>query len=261
MIDRHILPTFGDRPIDSIRKMDIESWVGGLRLARGSVRLLMHQASSIFEEAVNNELITRNPCRGVVLPPTLRAPEQTVPYSPAEVRLMLASVRGAEGIMLRLLLFCGLRPGEMLALRVGSLQERFLTVAESTDGGGRFKDTKTHKTRVVPVPPGLLSDLRAFLVLRGSDPTTPMFVTERHGRVWTVAGFRGRVGRMLAGVVEGFDLRRCRATCATYLRAEVADVRDILGHADQEMTLGHYRRGLPERQCEAVASLEKEMVQ
>jgi len=263
MIDKHIMPVFGERAIDAIRKMDVEAWVAGLGphgLARSTGKFLLCQLRSILEEACDNEIITRNPARGVRLPASMPVRRNTPAYTMAEIRAMLALVGGQDGIMLRILLFTGVRPGEMLALRVGALRENFLVVDESTDSARTVKDTKTHRVRVVPVPPGLLADLRAYLAVRPENPLELMFPGTRR-TYWTVWGFNEHIQTALAGAVAGFTLRRFRATCATLIDADVADVQAILGHATVDMTLEHYRRGLPERQEIAVTKLEREMIQ
>ena len=46
MIDKHIMPVFGERAIDAIRKMDVEAWVAGLGpngLARSTGKFLLCQ--------------------------------------------------------------------------------------------------------------------------------------------------------------------------------------------------------------------------
>jgi len=45
------------------------------------------------------------------------------------------------------------------------------------------------------------------------------------------------------------------------LDADIADVRDLLGHTTVGMTLRHYRRGIPARQLEALERMETEAVQ
>jgi integrase len=263
MIDRHIMPAFGDRPLDGIRKMDVEAAVerwASAGLAKATGKFLLGQLSSIFREAEENDLISRNPARGVRLPANMAGRISTPPYTMPEVRKMLALVNGTDGIMLRVLLFCGLRPGEMLALRVGDLRENFLLVDESTDSAATVKSTKTGRTRAVPVPPGLLRDLRAYLAARPENPLELMFPGTRK-EYWTVWGWNERLQVLLAGAIAGLNLRRFRATCATLLQADVADVQAILGHSTPEMTLEHYRRGLPERQSAAVEELERGMVQ
>lgn len=258
LLEVYVLPAFGDWSLDAIRKMDVEAWVGKLDASHGTVKNALIQLRSILAEAISNELLVRNPATKVQVPPTKRQPKRTQPYSPEEVKLILAHVTPTDRLMLRVLLLCGLRPGEMLALRAADVQDGFLLVDESTDGGARFKSTKTRRTRSVPLPPRLLKDLNVWRA--GMTDEQPMFVSARR-HIYTVSCYLRRIKTQLEGVLDGFDLRRGRATTATHLEGDLADTAATLGHTDTRMTMDHYKAAVPERQRKSAAKLERSLIQ
>ena len=251
MVQKHILPVFGHMRLCDVRKMDVEAWtltLAGKAYSRATGRMLLTHLRSILEEACANDLLGRNPAIHIRLPEMAPAVE-TRPYSGAEV-VLLASEPGVEGLVLRLMLLCGLRPGEALAIEPGAVTGRLLMVDKSLDYPGHVKSTKTGKVRVVSLPPLLAADLRGLL------EATP--AGERVFARWRSVGrLRESLLYRFRGVIPGFNLRRCRTTFATELRADVADIRDLLGHTHAVMTLERYRRGVTARQAEAVAELER----
>jgi integrase len=73
------------------------------------------------------------------------------------------------------LAYCGLRPGEALALRRRHLDDLGRLTVErgmTEHRGVRLeRDTKTHRSRVVEVPASVLAELRTHVELRvGHDP-------------------------------------------------------------------------------------------
>ena len=86
------------------------------------------------------------------------------------------------------LAYCGLRPGEAVALRRRDLDDlgRLTVERGISEHRGRLieQDTKTHRARVVQVPASVLSELRDHLKANvPSDPESPVFTTPARTRV------------------------------------------------------------------------------
>lgn len=250
-LNMHILPTFGEMKIGDIRKAHVEEWLRVLadrKYRRWTAEALLTQFRSIMLAALDNEIIGRNPADRVRLPEMRRA-EETPAYTEAEVRFLSAQT-GADGLLLRVLLFCGLRPGEALALVPGDVEGRLLKVSKSLDNSGAVKGTKTGRPRAVSLPPVLAGELAALA------ETTP--AGERIFGTWrNVCLLQKGLRERFRAVIPEFLLRRCRTTFATLYRGDPADVQALLGHSTLGMTMDHYRRAIPERQAEAVAELER----
>jgi hypothetical protein len=64
MFENHVLPAFGERPIGSLRRGDVEAWAVGLPLASRTAGLAVQYLGTMLEGAVDDGLLARNPARG-----------------------------------------------------------------------------------------------------------------------------------------------------------------------------------------------------
>ena len=86
------------------------------------------------------------------------------------------------------LAYCGLRPGEAVALQRRDLDDlgRLTVERGISEHRGRLieQDTKTHRARIVQVPASVLRELREHLEAHvGPDPESPIFTTPAGNRV------------------------------------------------------------------------------
>ena len=72
MLRRHAYPTFGDRPLSSIRPSEMQAWIKGRTLAPSTVHVLHGIVSSVFRAAVRDRLIVSSPCEATKLPRKVR---------------------------------------------------------------------------------------------------------------------------------------------------------------------------------------------
>ncbi len=86
LFDRHVLPPLGARPLNSIRRGDIETWAARLPLAGQTARHGVSYLSTLLEAAVADGFIARNPAHGAKRP---RANDQPVaPFTPIEIEAL-----------------------------------------------------------------------------------------------------------------------------------------------------------------------------
>lgn len=111
----------------------------------------------LFNEAVENNYVTKNPARRILLP-TCRRIQETEPLTVAQVRALFENTEGRDRLMWRVLLLTGVRIGELLALRKSDLGPIGLCVDESS-GRGQPSTTKNKKTRYAPIPDSLRGEL------------------------------------------------------------------------------------------------------
>ena len=112
----HFLPRFGDRPVGSVRRGDLEAWAAGLTLAPSTIRLVMQYVSSMFAAAVTDGFIPSNPATGAKLPKVDSAP--IVPPTTDEVLALQSASPGWFAISTTLGAGIGLRQGEATGLTV-----------------------------------------------------------------------------------------------------------------------------------------------
>lgn len=220
-VENHVLADFGSWTIGDVRHSDVASWVARMSasgLKPGTVRQTHRVLSLIFDSAVKDGRIARNPATGVALPRQIRAEPQVL-TAPEVAHLVDAA--GDEGLSIAVLAFTGLRFGELAGLRVKrvDLLRRRLIVAESvTEVGGRlvWSTPKTHQTRSVPFPHSLASSIEQLMERRGPDDL--LFTAPEGGvlrlRNWRRRVFDPAVRRLDLVDVTPHDLRHTAASLA-----------------------------------------------
>ena len=152
-----------------------------------------------------------------------------------------------DSLVVYVLAYCGLRYGELAALRVRDvdLLRRRLTVARSVtdvDGHLVFGDPKTHQCRQVPVPRFLVEALAAACAGRGPDElvfTSPAGGVLRNNN-WRRRAFNPAAIRVGLDGLTPHELRHTAASLAVSAGANVKAVQRMLGHASAAMTLDVY---------------------
>jgi integrase len=275
-LDIWILPTWSTRTLASIARPDIETWV--TQLVAGSapsapdrrtrsggfspagLRAVWVPFNATLGYAHRIGWITGNPARGVELPRTLKPVGVYLTY--VEVERLLTGVRAVTGrlddeVMIELMAYAGLRPGEVVALQVGDVdltgRRIKITKTATIDLQGRpvIGEPKHGERREVPIAPHLVDPL--LELTRGRDREAPL-VTAIRGSVINTHNWRYRVWnpavKAAALPQAGLTPKTLRHTAASMAIAAGADVKVVqrmLGHADATMTLNTYAELWPDR--------------
>ncbi|MBA2640481.1 MAG: site-specific integrase [Nocardioidaceae bacterium] len=259
LLRRQVLPTWERVPLAKVGHADVAAWVASLAatgLAAATVRQAHRVLSLVLTLAVRDGRIPRNPADGVPLPRARRGERRFLTHGQV---VALAAAAGPYRLAVLTLAYCGLRYGELAALRVSrvDLMRRRLDVAESvTEIGGRpsYGTPKTHQQRSVPVPRSLVDDLAVHVA--GKAPSDLLF-TSPDGGLLRLTNFRRRCFDRAAREVglDGLtphELRHTAASLAVSAGANVKGVQRLLGHASAAMTLDVYA-GLFDDDLDAVA--------
>ncbi len=210
----------------------------------------------VLGSAVADGRVVRNVAAGVPLPKAKGRDKRFLDHGQV---VALADAAGEYGTVVRTLAYCGLRFGELAALRVSSLDllRRRLTVRESaTEVAGHmvFGAPKSSHVRSVPLPRSLVNELAKACV--GKAPDDLLFTSPEGGVLW-LRNFRRRVfdpaarSAGLAGLTP-HEPRHTAASLAVSAGANVKSVQRMLGHASAAMTLDGYS-GLFDDDLDAVA--------
>jgi integrase len=108
----HALPVFGDRPISSIRRSEIQTFVKALgeRLAPSSVATAYQHMRPVFRAAEFDRVIASSPCQRIVLP--RRERQQVEPLATETVLSIAGAMPDRLAAMVTVMAGTGLRPGE-----------------------------------------------------------------------------------------------------------------------------------------------------
>ena len=259
LVRHHIVPAFGATPLAKIERSAIAAWIIELLdrgLAGPTVRHAHRVLHMMLNAAVDDGRLVRNPASRVKLPRDRRREKRFLSHDEVAA---LADAAGPDRIVVLVLAYCGLRFGELAALRVRNVDplRRRLQIAESAtevDGVMVFGTPKSHQCRSVPIPRSLVDELAAACA--GKAPTDFVFTAPKGGVVW-LRNWRRRVfdpALHAAGLGEltPHELRHTAASLAVAAGANVKAVQRMLGHASAAMTLDVYS-GLFDDDLDAVA--------
>ncbi|MCA1570805.1 MAG: site-specific integrase [Chloroflexi bacterium] len=237
---RHVLPQWGDWPLDAVTTMEVQGWVRRLsgELAPASVQRAHHLLSSMLKAAVVDQLIPANPCQHVNLPRVVkRAPRF---FTHDEHERILAALDEPWSTIADLGAWCGLRWGEIAGLhgrRIDFLRGRLYVLDVMTPRGLRQHPKSSEAQREVPVPAHVLR--RLARLLEGRDPAGLVFARADGQPVAYQTFYWHWRAALEAAEVEYANPHVLRHTAASWLVQQGVDLYRVgafLGHSSPGTT-------------------------
>ena len=280
MVRKHLIPFFGNRPINEIQRKDVKELVSS-KIAQGAqpgtVRNIRLCLSSILSSAIDDELINANPAiqLGKKMRQFLRTKKRSkdVAFMTREEVALFLDVVMKHYPGLYPFFLCavrtGLRAGELIGLQPGDIDFNgmFIEVRRNIVRG-RITSPKNGKSRRVDMSRQLASVLRTHLletkkeVLRNGCKEHPqwVFYNEQLGFL-DINNVRKRYfykALEKAGLrqIRFHDLRHTFASLLISQGESLAYVRDQLGHSSIQITVDTYGHLVPGSNRQAVDRLD-----
>jgi integrase len=161
----HVAPRWGSVSVADVDVLAVEAWITGMvRGGSGATTVLRAYGvlSGIVADAVKARRLAVNPAKGVENLPRKTARRRV--YLSADDVHRLADESGEHRAVVLTLAYCGIRWGELVALRVRDvefLRRRLSVSRNAVQLGARHAvgPTKGRKARSVPVPEFVLDEL------------------------------------------------------------------------------------------------------
>jgi integrase len=262
LLKKQIAPHLGKIVLQRLTTTDVEGWHAKLKvagLAHGTIRSAHRVIGKALNDALRHDQLTRNVCTLQRVPKT--APEEASIISADEIKTVVSRLKG-KAIYPRAMvaLFCGLRAGEILALRWSSvdLDKRLLHVREATEEiMGQPVTIKAPKTkagrRTLTVPDVAIEALREhrrqtleerFAMGAGKLPDDALVFPARNGGPAGTAdlskSWRRTVEALGLPAVNFHGLRHSHASQLIDAKLDLATISKRLGHANPGVTLRTY---------------------
>jgi integrase len=261
-----VLDLIGSRPVSGLTPDPIQQMLNNMAEAGYSysaVKKARTYIAAALEYAIGERVIPVNPAARVELPSAkLRKPTKRS-YTLDEMRRLLSGARSVsmrEHLIVRLFYVCGLRPGELFALRLDDVEPKLLRIdealKETEKGADRVGETKTSSSNAyVSIRDDLYKEITLWLGIRNmGDPYHRSRTLAPNDLLFpTEAGTPYRIGNNL-------KLPALRRTFATEFQRHGSpkDAQAQLRHSKLEMT-GWYMRDIPESVRSAVAEMDAEI--
>lgn len=264
MINRHILPYFGERKMNEITPAEIIQWqntVHDKRLSKTYERMLQNQLNALFNHAERIYNLQKNPCKKVRRMGKADADRLDF-WTKAEYDEFIASVDESDShMMFEILFWTGIREGELLALTPADidLENNLLHITKTyqrMDGNDVVTVPKTDTSvRTITIPNFLKEEIKEYIVQHYGMPEDE--------RLFPIVA-RTLQKRMkkyirLAGVKE-IRVHALRHSHVAYLIKQGVQpliIKERLGHKDIKITLNTYGHLYPSQQKEVADMLDK----
>lgn len=272
LFTKHVLPIVGNRPPREVTLTSLQLLLNRMAedgYGKSAVGRIRTYTKACFEYAMEEEIIQRNPARKLAMP-NIRKKSCGRFFSVDELRALLGKASPREHLVLRILAVCGLRPAEVLVLRIEDFESAQLRIDEALKERQRGEDrigmTKTAESdNCVPVPPDLGREIAEWIA-RHPDRNNPraFLFQNSAGTAFGVGNYLKRHLRPLAeeAGVHDVTLQALRRTSSTHMQnhATVKDMQRHLRHTDPQTTLKHYAKVIPESLRSAVAALDAQIM-
>lgn len=260
-IDGVIIPAIGSMTLKSVKDVHLQKIMNSrIGKSKSDVSKLRMTMNAIFNRAVLSKLIPFNPAANLELPVANDGTHRNITDIERAAILKLAETHKA-GLWVKMILFCGLRPGETRALdwRHIDFDKKIVRVEQSMKASTKIIDTPKTKAgiRNIPIPDRYLSDLLA----KRDSPFNPVFVKnevgERHDkasmdRIWKsfkrdldiqmgAKVYRNQIKiSIVANDLVPYCLRHTYCTDLQDAGVPINVARYLMGHSDISMTAKVY---------------------
>lgn len=261
-IENHLIPYFGRHGIASIKQIDIQQYFNskGQELTLETLKKHKMALNRIFESALLNGIISRNPCACIKLKSSVSRAEKHI-YTKEQCALVLQCAAGHRyGLGVYLMLSYGLSRSELLGLRWEDFDVENM-VLHICRGVTDVQDAVTGRMRVEIGEPK--NDFRRRNIPLSTE-ATELLRSRPNGSVYIICNSKGEVCSprtwsrrhydvfmqemheafreqgMDVPILTPHELRHTRASIWVNDGENIFAVADVLGHADLKMLRKRY---------------------
>lgn len=261
-IEIDLIAKFGSRSLESIDKFELQTHVNHLArtYCQDRVKQARSYLKSIFDEAIEQEFMVKDPTRTLKIPKNLRPKDKQI-LTWEQMGAILAKAERRDRLVLMLDMTDALRPSELFALRWQSFDNaNTLSLTETVYRRQIRPFGKTTKSLgKMHLPDGLADELKLWKE-ECPDPSPDAFMfPNADGGFLDTSNYRNRILKPLADDLNipklNFQvLRRTMATRAQNL-GSVKDIQSHLRHSRADTTANEYMQELPESVQQMVGSV------
>lgn len=263
---------FADVPLNKIKRSHIESWIKESQKhhSAGTIRTRFGHVRTILRGAVNDDLLVKEPTKGVRLPRVEKKSSSMRIPTADEVSRLLEAAEYWFAPFVALCAFAGLRRGEACAIQLNDIDflGRSIRVDRQIpeDGSFEVRPPKQGSNRVVPAPDELLYILSEHVKNVGTVGDEQWLFPSGSGGplLPKQADYRWKKSRDGAKLAKAklHDLRHFYASGLIAAGCDVVTVQRAMGHSSASMTLNTYSHLWPDandRTRDAAGGLMKDV--
>lgn len=261
-LEKHLIPYFGKHRLSEIRQIDIQNYFNakGRELSLETLKKHKMTLNRIFDSAILNNIISRNPCISIKLKSSIKTAEKRI-YTKEQCQRVLAYVQQHRfGLGVHLMLMYGISRSELLGLKWSDVDfenkilyiERGVTdVKDSATGqmtvvvGEPKNDFRRRNIPIASETVVLLKSCRNqseyIICNKNQTVCSPRTWNRRHYDVFMsdMQVYYAEQGISIP-ILTPHELRHTRASIWVNDGENIFAVADVLGHADLKMLRKRY---------------------
>ena len=279
LIKNYLNPVIGGYRIIELKKHDLQAILNGMaenELSRSTMSKVKIVAASVLDLGVDNDILMRNVFSGVKVPDV--EAEERQPLTEHQKRLLIETWKDHRmGLPALLMMYCGLRRGEVIALtwRDIDIANKTLTINKSVYYVGNAAQVKPPKSkagiRTVPIPDAILPALsrprRLSMLVCPAVKTGGLMSRQAFTSAWQsyqhylnirAGGKDASRSRPKLIAAQPFTAHQLRHTYATMLYDAGVDIltaQRLLGHADAQTTMRVYTHLSQRKEQQSIEAL------
>lgn len=248
VLNKHVIPVFGNRKIYSIKPSELTLWQNDLLKTLSNKAVINTRVifNGIFEDALRDEIISKNPFSIIKAPQNI-AKNENIPFSKEEVFRILDASPDKIKLFFSIGFFTGMRTGEITALKWSDidLENKVIQVRRTRNKGVETTPKTKSSIRDVDILDVLLPYLENHLQFKTDDEY--VFLTRDNvpfnssNKISSI--YWARVLKELN--IPYRNLYQMRHTFASMMIASGEDVlwvSSMLGHKNANITLQVYAK-------------------
>lgn len=266
-LERHfksyIIPFFGERQLHTIKPSELQQFQTTLfdkGLSGKYIKNIRSVFQTILEDALNDELIDRNPFKKVQQPKVTKT--DIDPFTLDEIQLILKEINPKHKPMFVLAFFSGMRWGEVIALewRHIDFNENEINITQSMVEN--ILDTPKTKNSYRTVE--MLPIVKEYLYIQKERKLNDkwVFVTQYGKNYVRTDSLNNRIFKPLLEDLglEKRPVRQTRHSFATMMLSKGEDilwVSNMLGHTETSLTLNTYSKYVKQKKIKRGGFLDE----
>ena len=244
------LKTLEDMRIDYIRPSDVQRLINSYSEHPSMCKKILLTLRQIFDMAMNDDLIVKNPCNKINLPRHVKNERRPLNTEERSIVKEAKDLDERERAFIHLFYGSGLRPAEVYALQWADIDFENNTV--SVNKALQFSRTgktsvglpKTNKSiRTIPLPDFVIRSLRAYYDLGVHSPTFYLFGANG-GLFLSRTGYDNMFDRIAKKLglsdVTPYTFRHTFCTICRENKVDIEVTQYLMGHSDTRMILQVY---------------------
>lgn len=246
-----IVKFFKNRDIREIRVSELRAWVSTFNVATKTIKGYVTDAKGIFDVALEEEIISKNPFVHIKVIKQELEVEVIVPFSSDEIEMILARAPVPLRNFLAIGFYTGMRSGEILGLQLSDIHENKISIRRSISKGVVSTPKTAKSVREVPLFDVLKPYVYEQIQIARKQKSFYLF-SNKGKHLYGVDTIRGKKpygawAKLLSDLKIPY--RKIYNTRHTFITAmlksgalSVLEIAQIVGHINTKMILENYAR-------------------